>query len=144
VKQTEVDFELTNGAWAAAISPYLINDLPQTYVPNSPCQLSLWEETRSTRRKPTTFGRALTFYSFRMRTGFESHWEVLTEISKRWKASALTTSPPKPQVIVLCFLSEFMLICARSRWLSSLYFCIISNRPIGIAEMKRAATMNNS
>jgi hypothetical protein len=28
VKQTEVDFELTNGAWAAAISPYLINDLP--------------------------------------------------------------------------------------------------------------------
>jgi hypothetical protein len=28
VKQTEVDFELTNGAWAAAISPHLINDLP--------------------------------------------------------------------------------------------------------------------
>ena len=29
MKQTEVDFELTNGAWAAAaISPYLINDLP--------------------------------------------------------------------------------------------------------------------
>ena len=28
MKQTEVDFELTNGARAAAISPYLINDLP--------------------------------------------------------------------------------------------------------------------
>ena len=28
MKQTEVDFDLTNGAWAAAaISPYLINDL---------------------------------------------------------------------------------------------------------------------
>ena len=30
------------------------------YTPNPPSQLSLWEETRSTRRKPTTFGRALT------------------------------------------------------------------------------------
>ena len=42
VKQTDVDRELTNGA---LISPYLINDLPLTYVPNPPCQLSLWEET---------------------------------------------------------------------------------------------------
>jgi hypothetical protein len=36
----------------------------QTYVPNPPCQLSRWEENRSTRRKPTTFGRALTFTLF--------------------------------------------------------------------------------
>jgi hypothetical protein len=39
VKQTEVDCELTNGAF----NPYLINDL--TYVFDPPCQLSLWEET---------------------------------------------------------------------------------------------------
>jgi hypothetical protein len=34
---------------------------PLNYVFNPPCQLSLWEETR---RKPTTFGRALTFALF--------------------------------------------------------------------------------
>ena len=43
MKQTEVDCELTNGAWAAAISPYLINDLPPdicmclTHPVNFPC-----------------------------------------------------------------------------------------------------------
>ena len=43
MKQTEVDFELTNGACAAAaISPYLINDLPPdlmclTHPVNFPC-----------------------------------------------------------------------------------------------------------
>ena len=51
-------------------------------------------------RKPTTFGRALTFYSFHMRTGFESHWESshwgLNLRPSRWKPSALTTWPPEP------------------------------------------------
>jgi hypothetical protein len=47
------------------------------------------------------------------------------------------------EVFVLYVLSEFMLICTRSRYLSSLYFRKLSNRPFGIAEMKRATTMKN-
>jgi hypothetical protein len=45
------------------------------------------------------------------------------------------------EVIVL---SGFMFICARSRWLTSLYFRIITGyTKIRIAEMKRATTMSN-
>jgi hypothetical protein len=40
------------------------------------------------------------------------------------------------------FLSEFMLICARWLSASSLLFVLWNIRPIGIAEMKRATTMN--
>jgi hypothetical protein len=57
----------------------------QTYVPNPPCQLSLWEETRSTRRKPTTFGRALTFTLFTRGLG-SSHIE---KFSLRFEPAAL-------------------------------------------------------
>jgi hypothetical protein len=46
------------------------------------------------------FRQSVNFYSFHMRTGFESHWESshwdLNLRPQRWKASALTTWPPKP------------------------------------------------
>jgi hypothetical protein len=46
------------------------------------------------------FRQSVDFYSFHTRTGFESHWESshwdLNLRPQRWKASALTTWPPKP------------------------------------------------
>jgi hypothetical protein len=46
------------------------------------------------------FRQSVDFYSFHMRTGFKSHWESsqwdLNLRPQRWKASALTTWPPKP------------------------------------------------
>jgi hypothetical protein len=46
------------------------------------------------------FRQSVDFCSFHMRTGFESHWESshwdLNLRPQRWKASALTTWPPKP------------------------------------------------
>jgi hypothetical protein len=54
--------------------------------------------------------QSVGFYSFHMRTGFESHWESshwdLSLRPQRWKASALTTSPPKPPLFWHC-LSQF-------------------------------------
>jgi hypothetical protein len=50
--------------------------------------------------KTHDFRQSVDFYSFHMRTGFESHWESshwgLNLRPQRWKASALTTWPPKP------------------------------------------------
>jgi hypothetical protein len=70
-----------------------------TLLPNPPCQLSLWEETGVPGGRHD-FRQSVDFYSFRMRTGFESHWESshwgLNLRPQRWKASALTTWPPKP------------------------------------------------
>jgi hypothetical protein len=65
----------------------------QTYVPNPPFQLFLWKETRTTRRKPMIFGRALNFTHFTWGLG-SSHIEKFSLRFERWKASALTTSPP--------------------------------------------------
>ena len=52
-----------------------ICQLQWALLPNPPCQLSLWDETGvpGENPRPASFGRALTFYSFHMRTGFESH-----------------------------------------------------------------------
>jgi hypothetical protein len=41
-------------------------------LPNPPCQLSLWEETGVPGENPRLLG--FDFYSFHMKTGFESHW----------------------------------------------------------------------
>jgi hypothetical protein len=50
--------------------------------------------------KTHDFRQSVGFYSFRMRTGFESRWEAshwdLDLRPQKWKESALTTSPPKP------------------------------------------------
>jgi hypothetical protein len=52
------------------------------------------------------FRQSVAFYAFRMRTGFESHWESshwdLNLPPQRWKASALTTWPPKPLWTLAC------------------------------------------
>jgi hypothetical protein len=60
-----------------AVMKFLSNDL--TYVPNPTCQLSLWEETGVT-LETHDFRQSVDFYSFHMRTGFESHWGILIEI----------------------------------------------------------------
>jgi hypothetical protein len=57
----------------------------QTYVPNTPCQLSLWKETRTTGRKPTIFGRALNFTLFTWGLG-SSHIE---KFSLRFEPASL-------------------------------------------------------
>ena len=49
---------------------------------------------RSTRRKPTTFGRALTNSSHMSVASPKRDWNPG---SQRWKALALTIAPPKPQ-----------------------------------------------
>ena len=52
------------------------------------------------------FRQSVDFYSFRVGTGFESHWESshwdLNLRPQRWKASALTTWPPKPLMLCQC------------------------------------------
>ena len=66
---------------------------------------------RSTRRKPTTFGRALTSNSSHMSVASSnrdsSPW------SQRWKVLALTIAPPKPRVCSE-FVSFFIIIKERS------------------------------
>jgi hypothetical protein len=64
---------------------------PLTYVPNPPCQLSLWEETGVPGENPRLSAERWLLL-FHMRTGFESHWESshwgLNLRPQRWKASA--------------------------------------------------------
>jgi hypothetical protein len=50
-----------------------------TYVPNPPCQLS-WGRKHEYPAETHDFRQSVDFYSFHMRTGFESHWEILIEI----------------------------------------------------------------
>jgi hypothetical protein len=62
LEQTKVDCELTKVKQPLLVHTSLMI-CSLTYVPNPSCQLSLWElESRSTRRKPTTF--RLTFLLF--------------------------------------------------------------------------------
>jgi hypothetical protein len=72
-------------------------------IPNPPC-----------RRKPEPgethdFRQSVDFYSFHMRTGFESHWESthwrVNLRPQRWKASALATWPPKPPNIATRYIA---------------------------------------
>jgi hypothetical protein len=75
--------------------PITVGPFCLTHPVNFPC-----------RRKPEypeethDFRQSIDFYSFHMRTGFESHWESshwdLNLRPQRWKSSALTTWPPKP------------------------------------------------
>ena len=52
---------------------------PLTYVFNPPSQLSLWEEIAKP-EETHDFWQSIGFYSFHMRTGFESHLDVLMEV----------------------------------------------------------------
>jgi hypothetical protein len=75
--------------------PITVGPFCLTHPANFPCgrKPEYPEETHD-------FRQSVDFYSFRMGTGFESHWESshwdLNLRSQRWKASALTTWPPKP------------------------------------------------
>jgi hypothetical protein len=76
--------------------PITVGPFCPTHPVNFPCgrKPEYPEETHD-------FRQGVDFYSFHMRTGFESHWESshwdLNLRPQRWKASALTTWPPKPQ-----------------------------------------------
>ena len=48
-------------------------------MPNPPCQLSLWRKPEY-QEKTHNFRQSVDFYSFHMKTGFESHWENLIEV----------------------------------------------------------------
>jgi hypothetical protein len=75
--------------------PITVGPFCLTHPVNFPCgrKPEYPEETHD-------FRQSVEFYSFHMRTGFESHWESshrdLNLRPQRWKASALTTWPPKP------------------------------------------------
>jgi hypothetical protein len=75
--------------------PITVGPFCLTHPVNFPCgrKPEYPEETHD-------FRQSVGFYSFHMRTGFESHWESshwdLNLRPQRWKASALTTWPPKP------------------------------------------------
>ena len=75
--------------------PITVGPFCLTHPVNFPCgrKPEYPEETHD-------FRQSVDFYSFHMRTGFESHWESshwdLNLWLQRWKASALTTWPPKP------------------------------------------------
>jgi hypothetical protein len=75
--------------------PITVGPFCLTHPVNFPCgrKPEYPEETHD-------FRQSVDFYSFHMRTGFESHWESshwdLNLRPQRWKASALTTWPPKP------------------------------------------------
>jgi hypothetical protein len=77
--------------------PITVGPFCLTHPVNFPCgrKPEYPEETHD-------FRQSVDFYSFHMRTGFESHWESfhwdLNLRPQRWKASALTTWPPKPQL----------------------------------------------
>ena len=65
VKQTEKTVSLQMAYTSLIICPL-------TYVPNPPRQLSLWEETGVPAEKTHDSRQSVDFYSFHMRTGFES------------------------------------------------------------------------
>jgi hypothetical protein len=75
--------------------PITVGPFCLTHPVNFPCgrKPEYPEETHD-------FRQSVDFYSFHMGTGFESHWESshwdLNLRPQRWKASALTTWPPKP------------------------------------------------
>jgi hypothetical protein len=80
--------------------PITVGPFCLTHPVNFPCgrKPEYPEETHD-------FRQSVDFYSFHMRTGFESHWESshwdLNLRPQRWKASALTTWPPK--LLVPCW-----------------------------------------
>jgi hypothetical protein len=75
--------------------PITVGPFCLTHPVNFPCgrKLEYPEETHD-------FRQSVDFLLFHTRTGFESHWESshwdLNLRPQRWKASALTTWPPKP------------------------------------------------
>jgi hypothetical protein len=75
--------------------PITVGPFCLTHPVNFPCgrKPEYPEETHD-------FRQSVDSYSFHMRTGFESHWESsrwdLNLRPQRWKASELTTWPPKP------------------------------------------------
>jgi hypothetical protein len=75
--------------------PITVGPFCLTHPVNFPCgrKPEYPEETHD-------FRQSVDFYSFHMGTGFESHWESsywdLNLRPQRWKASAVTTWPPKP------------------------------------------------
>jgi hypothetical protein len=77
-----------------AVGPFCL-----THPVNFPCgrKPEYPEETHD-------FRQSVDFYSFHMRTGFESHWESshwdLNLRPQRWKASALTTWPPNHTISI--------------------------------------------
>ena len=84
--------------------PITVGPFCLTHPVNFPCgrKPEYPEETHD-------FRQSVDFYSFHMRTGFESHWESshwdLNLRPQRWKASALTTWPPKPPKITMWLLT---------------------------------------
>jgi hypothetical protein len=84
--------------------PITVGPFCLTHPVNFPCgrKPEYPEETHD-------FRQSVDFYSFRMRTGFESHWGNshwdLNLRPQRWKASALTTWPPKPLIVFRVWVS---------------------------------------
>jgi hypothetical protein len=75
--------------------PITVGPFYLTHPVNFPC-----ERKPEYPGKTHDFRQSVDFYSFHMRTGSESHWGSshwgLNLRPQRWKASALTTWPPKP------------------------------------------------
>jgi hypothetical protein len=97
--------------------PITVGPFCLTHTVNFPCgrKPEYPEETHD-------FRQSVDFYSFHMRTGFESHWESshwdLNLRPQRWKASALTTWPPAKWKLgsrVHCFKTR--VLCFRILWL---------------------------
>jgi hypothetical protein len=82
--------------------PITVGPFCLTHPVNFPCgrKPEYAEETHD-------FRQSVDFYSFHVRTGFESHWESshwdLNLRPQRWKASALTTWPLKPLYQPCCY-----------------------------------------
>jgi hypothetical protein len=74
---------------------------PPNLCVNPPCQLSLWEETGVPGENPRLSAeRRLLLFSHEdwVRVALRRSHGGLNLRPSRWKASALTTSPPKPRV----------------------------------------------